>query len=439
MKILLTSKLPYLPALSGASKSDRRLVESLARRGHRCRAVIPAYSPTSKVSTLAGGDRQFLAELAHRAIDVRSDVLGLHCFKYNGVEVNAVIDSRRLDSVLGDQIREFEPDWVLVSEDRSYACLTAALDACASRVIYLCHSQATLPFGPESFATDPGNTALLRRAFGIVTVSHYVKDYLARWGGLDAAVIRFPVYGQAPFERLGCFDQGYVTLVNPSQIKGMDIFQQLARARPDVEFAAVPTWATRDSDRRALQRLPNVQVLEPSEDIEKIFARTRVLLMPSLWGEAFGYLSVEAMLRGIPVLASKLGGLPEAKLGVDYLVPVRPIERYEGRLDECLLPTPVVPEQDLAPWLAALDELLSNRGSYERLSSASRQAALAFVATIDVAHFEGYLERLAEGRTSPPSRHEQSLQRAGHARPVEGGELSIERLKLLSLLLRKKR
>ena len=47
---------------------------------------------------------------------------------------------------------------------------------------------------------------------------------------------------------------------------------------------------------------------------------TRILLVPSLWGEAFGLVVVEAMLRGIPVLASNVGGLVEAKLGVDYIL-----------------------------------------------------------------------------------------------------------------------
>ena len=262
-------------------------MEGLARRGHRCRAVIAAHSPAGKVATLAAGDPPLLAELARRGIDVREADPGHQCFTHNGVEVNAVIDLRCLNSVLMDQIREFQPDWVLVSEDRSYVCLAAALDACPSRVVYLCHSQATLPFGPESFATDLGSAALLGRAAGIVTVSHYVKDYLARWAGLDASVIPFPVYGQAPFKLQGRFDQGCVTLVNPSQIKGIDIFLQLARVRPDVKFAAVPTWATRGGDRLALQRLPNVQVFEPSEDIEEFLAHTRVLVMPSLWSKAF--------------------------------------------------------------------------------------------------------------------------------------------------------
>ena len=34
---------------------------------------------------------------------------------------------------------------------------------------------------------------------------------------------------------------------------------------------------------------------------------------------------VEAMLRGVPVIASNTGGLPEAKLGVPYVLPVTPI------------------------------------------------------------------------------------------------------------------
>jgi glycosyltransferase involved in cell wall biosynthesis len=64
--------------------------------------------------------------------------------------------------------------------------------------------------------------------------------------------------------------------------------------------------------------------------------------MPSLWQEAFSITVVEAMLRGIPVLASNIGGLPEAKLGTDFLLPVTAIERFTEELDERLIPTPLV-------------------------------------------------------------------------------------------------
>ena len=91
---------------------------------------------------------------------------------------------------------------------------------------------------------------------------------------------------------------------------------------------------------------------------------TPVLLVPSLWPETFGYVAPEAMLRGIPVLASNIGGLPEAKLGVDYLLPVTPAGRVDGGY--------VSPPQDTTPWAAALKELLSNPQAYEGCARRSR-------------------------------------------------------------------
>ena len=43
---------------------------------------------------------------------------------------------------------------------------------------------------------------------------------------------------------------------------------------------------------------------DPRDFYPAVFARTRLLLMPSLWLESFGLVAAEAMLNGIPVLAS---------------------------------------------------------------------------------------------------------------------------------------
>jgi glycosyltransferase involved in cell wall biosynthesis len=42
------------------------------------------------------------------------------------------------------------------------------------------------------------------------------------------------------------------------------------------------------------------------------YARTRILMGPSIWPEPFGRIFVEAASNGIPSIASERGGIPEA-------------------------------------------------------------------------------------------------------------------------------
>ena len=367
MRILLAQKLQYVPSLTGAAKGDKVLLEGLVRRNHSCRVLA-----------LQGANDS-----------------GARLLNCNGVEVHALSDSFRMGSYLSQQIENFDPTWILVSEDPTYVLLGAALESAPQRTIFLSHSQATLPFGPESFSPDPKKTRMLERAAGIIACSRYLKEYIRQWGSLEPWWIPYQVYGTGPFPLLASFENPYVTMINPSAIKGLPIFLELARRLPHVQFAGVPTWATTAADRTSMEGLPNVRLLAPDEDIDAIFAKTRVLVVPSLWGEAFGKIVVEAMLRGIPVLASKVGGLPDAKLGIDYVLPVSPIRHYEERRDEKLIKIPIVPAQETGPWIQALDELVSNRARYADLSAASRKAALDYVSPLTVAPVEEYLEALS--------------------------------------------
>jgi glycosyltransferase involved in cell wall biosynthesis len=126
-----------------------------------------------------------------------------------------------------------------------------------------------------------------------------------------------------------------------------------------------------------------------------------VLLNPALWYEGFGLIVMESMLRGIPVVASDSGGLKEAKRGTGYVIPVRTIERFEPVFDEHAMPRPVVAENDTAPWVTALRELLTDRAAYERESAASRAAALQFVGGLDAGDLERLLESLEAGERAP--------------------------------------
>src|SRR4029077_9650284 len=112
---------------------------------------------------------------------------------------------------------------------------------------------------------------------------------------------------------------------------------------PQVQFAAVPTWGTNAHDLAALRSHANVTVLEPVDNIDDLLRRTRVVLVPSVWAEARSRFVVEAMMRGVPVIASDAGGIREAKLGVPYLIPVNLIRHYKPALDENLVPVAEIP------------------------------------------------------------------------------------------------
>jgi amino acid adenylation domain-containing protein len=431
VKILLIQPIEYVSFLDGAAKANRVLMEGLRRKGHECRVLgwCGRRGPQ--------GATGYAESLRARGIALKHQTPDVVEFDRNGVEVWTVLDAFQWHAQLQRALTQFAPDCVLVSEDHTLFLLEVALEASEAPVVYIAHSQASLPFGPESFVEDrsPDRAALLRRASGILTVSHYVRRYIEQWGQASAEVIYFPAYGTGPFPHFGRFDDGSVTMINPSSFKGISIFLELARRFPHVAFAAIPTWGTSQEDRQALTKLANVSLWEPVEQIDQLYRRSRLILMPSLWGEAFGQVAIEAMLRGIPVLASQVGGLPEAKLGVDYLLPVRPISRYESRSDERHLPVPIVPEQDVEPWAAALKQVLTQRGVYEELSAMSRRRASEFVATLSIDPFERLLERTVQQHR--PARPQPACGEREPASPLS--HLSPTKRALLAVRLRKKR
>ena len=386
MKVLLLQAQIYLPSLGGGNKANRRLLENLAARGHNCVAVGPAVVTRAGPTNLS----EFHAEMAARNISWTQPEPQVQRYRYRGVEVDAVGPRGRDDlaAYLRRRMLEFRPDWILVADDKNKLLLECAIAVNARRVVPVLQTIVHLPFGPLALQACPHQTELFSRARAIVAISHYLRDFIRRHVTPDVEVVRLPVYGTGPFPILGRFDRGYVTLINPCPEKGMGIFLELAKQFSDVAFAAVPTWGADEEVLRALERAPNVTILESADEIEEILTETRVLIVPSLWHETFGYVVVEAMLHGIPVLASDIGGLREAKLGVDYLLPVTPATRVGGRY--------VQPRQDIGPWRRALAALLSDAAVYRRCSAQSRSAALNFVSSVDVASFESFLKRLSD-------------------------------------------
>jgi glycosyltransferase involved in cell wall biosynthesis len=419
MRILLVHNSLYYPSYGGGDKSNRLLMQALAARGHAVRVV-------ARLETFGAEPHQrFLRELADRQVRASTQESSVH-FELSGVDVRVLTRNGHLRQFLSAHIHAFDPDVILTStDDPAQLQLETALRAERARVIYLIRAIIAAPFGPASSSPSETKTEALRQIDGAVGVSEYVAEYGRTWGGLNAVHVPISLLEPGESPSLGRFENRFVSMVNPCAAKGISIFLALADRFPKTPFAAVPSWGTTDADLSALRARSNITIFPALDDIDDLYRDTHVALVPSLWAEARSRIILEAMSRGIPVLASDVGGLREAMLGMDYILPVAPVINYQPSVNELMVPVAEIPEQDIGPWEVALRRLLTDREHYEFISARSRSVALAYARELSVGPFEAYLESVVARPRRPrqPKLHQRTL--------------SAEQQKLLALRLRK--
>jgi glycosyltransferase involved in cell wall biosynthesis len=403
MKILLVSISTYLPSLTGANKANRLTLEQLAARGHQCHAVTglwhgaPIDNTTALRTYLQNHGIQFDAPRAEET-----------CYSLKDVRVRAIDGISPLRFSLEAEIKTFTPDWILVSGgEPSDFLLEHCLKLSPQNVVSVVHATLALPFGPGAFQPNERRMSLLRRVRSLIVPSQSVQRYIRRWANMESFLFRFPVYGNPPFPVYENSPEKLVLMINPCALKGIAIFEQIARQLPDLPFGAVPTWGTNAEDRSVLANIPNVKLIDPCDDIDEILSRAAILLVPSLWDEALGVVAIEGMLRGIPVITSDVGGLPEAGRGVSEVIPVEKIRQYHKAFDERYMPKPVLEKQMIEPWKKAVLRLVGDPKLYKSVAIRSRAAAGAFVREATVEKLESFLSKMQSdddhGRFHPRS------------------------------------
>lgn len=141
----------------------------------------------------------------------------------------------------------------------------------------------------------------------VVANSAYIAAGIKKGFGVEAKVIYPPIETSVTIlsSSLPSQKDGYLTLIGSEYMKGREIVEQLAKKMPNQQFMIVGREFTK-SIRRS-----NV-VYEPwSNNTQEIYAKTKIILVPSICAEGFCRVALEAMSLGIPVVSSDKGALPE--------------------------------------------------------------------------------------------------------------------------------
>lgn len=111
---------------------------------------------------------------------------------------------------------------------------------------------------------------------------------------------------------------------------------------------------------RMLKNYPYAKLIPAQKTVKAmahLLAQNDILLMPSVYAEPFGMLSVEAQHAGCRVVASNIGGLPETNCGLLTLVEIRNPKALITGIEQAVALGPATKnERDFAKESFTLDE-----------------------------------------------------------------------------------
>jgi glycosyltransferase involved in cell wall biosynthesis len=227
-----------------------------------------------------------------------------------------------------------------------------------------------VPAGPRGWALKllggAAESGVLRRADGVIVLTPRLAGLLTDAGiarerlhvlpsGVDLRRHRTP--GPDPFPGSGRPRVVFVGRLHRQKGIGTLIEAAAALRTPDVEILVVGDGPERGAAEEAARRLGlegrvRFTGFRPHAQIPAVLAHADVFAMPSLY-EELGSVLIEAMAAGLPIVASRTGGIPDAV----------------GDAAE------LVPPGDPQALAAAIDGLLADRAAAGRLAEAARRRA----------------------------------------------------------------
>lgn len=295
MRLLYASERPPFPFFMGGA----------ARSAHHLLSIL---TKDFSVECSAVGSKDFVRTPWSCPCPEEHDALGITevSFDNNQISIRCgypVRVIRDFATSLTRMINDFAPDVLWTQLDGAESIAHTARRKGLRTLVYLRDAEDA-PAMLKSLVTA---------GVSIVCNSGFMAERVRRITGAQAHVIypsldiAFGVNGDP---------SGYITMINPHRVKGIDTFFEIARCLSNERFLLVESWTLSDAQLGALKEklasLPNVRFLRRVPDAQEIYRQTKLLLVPSIWEEAFGRVVIEAQSCHIPVIASARGGLPES-------------------------------------------------------------------------------------------------------------------------------
>jgi len=274
-----------------------------------------------------GGARSFLAlasQLARRGLRVAAVCGGpaVKTFEFDGVDFTWIVHEDDLAETIARH------DYGVLFCQQVWAPHAAAAAQEAKRSFwYFLRSIDDLVRDYEGvhaveelavLAKAQGGNVLIETAGEVVANSKFMGQLVQQAFGRRCEVIYPGIETPEGWEKRRTKLSRSVVAMGGSTKKGIEIVVELARAFPAERFLVCGVKAL--PSRFEPKKLPENMLWLGRIEGRAAFALAKLVLMPSQWPEPLGRVCPEALVRGIPVLASRVGGIPEVVQEARFLV-----------------------------------------------------------------------------------------------------------------------
>jgi glycosyltransferase involved in cell wall biosynthesis len=266
-------------------------------------------------------------------------------------------EPRRVQGPLIRRLQEVHPDVVFTVEDDVLSLFAVSILGLPGAHFF--HSLAYA----RAFRNRPVWLSLLKKR-RVFTVSAFLGERIKDLLGLQAEVWP-PLFDLGSYtldRKLG--EKKVIGYYSAGPHKGDVVVNRLIMKRPDWKFLVVGRNYT-----ALFKEWPSHLIYRGDlTDFREFYGRISVLLVPSLVEDAFPRVILEAAVNGIPVVANRVGGIPEA-LGEGGLL----VDVDLSRADEAGMLDALADE-----YQTRIDRLLSDREFYALLGRRALARAQAY-------------------------------------------------------------